>query len=492
MVYQETMVLDQSQTHWDQPLHVAGARRRAEGEVVDVVDPATEEVVARVGSATPADVDDAVAAARAAQPAWAATPAVERSAVLRAMADLLERHADELAPLLSLEVGKPIGEARTEVQWAADYARYTAEWDRRVEGEILPSDARAETIHLMRVPLGVVAAICPWNYPLGVLLRKLAPALLTGNAVVAKPSEVAPLTALAFAALVEQEVEPPAGVFNLVTGGGEVGRLLVSNPGVDLVTMTGHRDTGKRVAAAAAENLTRVSLELGGKAPAIVLADADLDLAVSAIAFSRHENAGQVCTCPERVFVEAAVAEEFTERYAAAAARLVVGPPATDPDLGPLVSAPQHEKAAAAVETALADGARLVAGGGRPAGDEWRRGYWFSPTVLTEVTPEMAIMREEVFGPVTPIMPVGSLAEALELANASRYGLSAYVFTNGYRAALRAVHELAAGEIYVNRTHGEALQAHHAGHGDSGLGGEDGKHGLLRYTQLRTAYHRYG
>lgn len=492
MVYQETMALDQSQTRWDLPLFVAGARRAAAGDAVAVVDPSTEEVVARVASASAADVHDAVAAARAAQPDWAARPAIERSAVLRALADVLERHADELADLLALEVGKPIGKAQEEVQWAADYARYTAEWDRRIEGEILPSDTRGETIHLMRVALGVVAAICPWNYPLGVLIRKVAPALLTGNTVVAKPSEVAPLSTLAFAALVEQEVDVPPGVLNLVTGAGEVGRLLVASPGVDLVTMTGHRDTGKRVAAAAAENLTRVSLELGGKAPAIVLADADLDVAVEAVVSSRHENSGQVCTCAERVFVDAAVADEFTERYAAAAAQLVLGPPAADPDLGPLVSGPQHEKAAAAVETALADGARLVAGGGRPSGDTWSRGYWFAPTVLTNVSPEMAIMREEVFGPVTPIMPVGSLGEALELANASRYGLSAYVFTNDYRAALRAVHELEAGEIYVNRTHGEALQAHHAGHGDSGLGGEDGKHGLLRYTQLRTAYHRYG
>lgn len=367
-----------------------------------------------------------------------------------------------------------------------------AEWDRRTEGEIIPSDTRGESIHLMRVPMGVVAAICAWNYPLAVLIRKLAPALVTGNTVVAKASEVTPLSTLEFAQLVRDEIGLPDGVFNVLTGAGEVGKALVESSGIDMISMTGHRDTGKRIMAAAAPNLTRVSLELGGKAPAIVLEDADLDAAVGAVVTARHENSGQVCTCAERVFVEAPIFDEFVSRYVAAAERLTVGFPQQDPDMGPLVSKNQFDKVSAAVEGALGAGASLATGGGRPPGEAFGAGYWFAPTVLTGVNPEMAVMNEEVFGPVTPIMKVESFGDALELANRSRYGLSTYLYTNDYRTVMRAAHELEAGEVYVNRTMGEAFQAHHSGHGDSGYGGEDGKYGILKYLQLKSVYHRYG
>jgi lactaldehyde dehydrogenase/glycolaldehyde dehydrogenase len=346
-------------------------------------------------------------------------------------------------------------------------------------------------IHLLRAPLGVVAAICPWNFPLAVLCRKLGPALLTGNAVVAKPSEVTPLTTIAAVRLIDEAGILPPGVLNLVTGAAETGEALVASPMTSMVSFTGHRDTGKRVMALASDRLTRVALELGGKAPAIVWKDADLDVAVSSIVAARHTNCGQVCTAAERVLVHAAVLDEFVDRYVDAVEALVVGDPAGEVDMGPLVSGVQHRKTATAVSRALEEGATVLTGGGRPEGEAFARGHWFAPTVLGDVRPRMSVMIEETFGPVTPIVGVSTLDEALAIANDSRYGLSAYLFTNEYDTIMRTVDALQFGEIYVNRTLGESIHAHHAGFKESGIGGEDGKWGLLRYTQIKTAYHRY-
>jgi lactaldehyde dehydrogenase/glycolaldehyde dehydrogenase len=393
---------------------------------------------------------------------------------------------------VSQEVGKPLAQAYGEIDFAEGFLRYNAEWDRRLEGEILPGDSEGETIHLLRVPLGVVAAICPWNFPLAVLCRKLGPALVTGNTVVIKPSEISPLSTLAFVRLLDEHLDLPPGVVSLVTGARETGRALVDDPLTSLVSFTGHRDTGKEVMTRAAANLTRVSLELGGKAPAIVWKDADVDLAVSSILAARHTNCGQVCTAAERVLVHREVLEAFTERYVAAAKALKVGDPLEGSDMGPLVSAAQFAKTSAAVALARREGARVLLGGGRPEGRYYENGYWFAPTVLGDVTPAMSVMIEETFGPVTPILGIESIEEALEIANASRYGLSAYLFSRDYATVMRTVNELDFGEIYINRTLGESIHAHHAGYKESGIGGEDGKWGLLRYTQVKTAYHHYG
>jgi lactaldehyde dehydrogenase / glycolaldehyde dehydrogenase len=479
-------------TTTERGLFIGGEWRAGNGDARDVVDPATEQTLAEVQGASDRDVDDAVAAARAAQRAWQRLPARERAAHVRQMADVLEAHGERIAGLLVAEVGKPLSEARGEVAFAVEYARYAAEWARRIEGDIVPSDFPDEAIHLERVPVGVVGAICPWNFPIALYFRKIAPALTTGNTVVLKPSEETPLSSLALTQLIEEQCALPAGVLNVVTGDAAVGRALVGHPSVDMITMTGHRDTGKKVMADAARNLTRVSLELGGKAPAIVLRDADMAMAVEAIVTARHTNAGQVCTCAERVFVEQAVFDEFVDAYATRATALQVGPPSGEVDLGPLVSRAQADKAAAAVARAVEEGASIVAGGGRPDGGDFSRGFWFAPTVLTGVQPEMDVMTEEVFGPVTPIMAVDSMEEALQHANASRYGLSAYVFSSDYSSVQRAVRDLDFGEIYVNRTHGESVQAHHGGFHESGIGGEDGKYGMLKYTQLKTIYHRFG
>jgi lactaldehyde dehydrogenase/glycolaldehyde dehydrogenase len=473
-------------------LYVGGGWCAASGDPIDVLNPATEETLGSIPSATLTNVEAALAAARAAQREWARMPAVERSSYLRGLADLLTAHRVQLAHLLVSEVGKPLSRAFGEVDWAVTYLRYSAEWARRIEGEIVPSDNRDEVIHLVRVPLGVVGAITAWNYPLALYARKVGPALVAGNTVVLKPSETTPLTTIEVARLIDESLDLPPGVLNLITGGPETGRALVASQDVDMITMTGHRDTGKQIMADAAQNLTRVALELGGKAPAIVLEDADVPRAVEAIITARHENSGQVCTCAERIYVHARVAEPFIDQYTAAASRLRLGNPLGDVDMGPLVSAEQHEKAQAAVALACDEGARVALGGGRPKGDDFARGYWFEPTVLLDVVPNMQVLREETFGPVTPITLVGSTEEAFAYANDSRYGLSAYVFTRDYQTAMRAAQEVSCGELYVNRSLGEQVQAYHSGHRESGFGGEDGKWGVLKYTQIRSVYHSFG
>jgi lactaldehyde dehydrogenase/glycolaldehyde dehydrogenase len=469
-------------------LYIDGRWSQATGPAIDVFDPTTARSLAAPASATADEVERALSAARAAQRDWARRPPMERGALIRQLADVIADNREALAELVCREVGKPMAQARGEVDFAESYLRYNAEWDRRLEGEILPGDVPGEQIHLLRVPVGVVVAICPWNFPLAVLCRKIGPALITGNTVVIKPSEITPLSTIELLRLADERLDLPPGVINLVCGARETGQALVDSPLTSLVSFTGHRDTGKQVMVRASEHLTRVSLELGGKAPAIVWRDADLDLAVEAIVAARHTNAGQVCTSAERVLVHRDVLEAFTDQYVAAVEALRIGDPTGDVDMGPLVSAAQLAKTQAALAGALADGARVVGGGSVDAD----AGYWHAPAVLRDVQPRMAIMVEETFGPITPIVGVDSLDGALAQANDSRYGLSAYLFSRDYPTIMRAVDELDSGEIYINRTLGESVHAHHTGYKESGIGGEDGKWGLLRYTQVKTAYHHHG
>jgi lactaldehyde dehydrogenase/glycolaldehyde dehydrogenase len=473
-------------------LYINGKWDEGSGPRIDDFDPSDASVIVSIPSATEAEVGSALQAARDAKYEWAHALSTTRGAYLRQIADLVRMHADTFARLLVLEVGKPLAQAHGEVDFAESLLRYNAEWDRRLEGDILPGDYPNETIHLLREPLGVVAAICPWNFPLAVLCRKLAPALITGNTLVAKPSEVTPLSTIELFRLIDEELDLPDGVLGLVCGGGETGQAMVKSPLTNLISFTGHRDTGKRIMAQASEHLTRVSLELGGKAPVIVAADADMETAIPAIVAARITNAGQVCTAAERVFVDQRIADDFTERYVAATAELVIGHPSGNVDIGPLVSQGQFDKTVAAIAIARQQGAQVVAGGGRPDGSDFANGYWQEPTVLRGLHNDMSIMREETFGPVTPILEVGSAEEALTLANDSNYGLSAYVFSQNYSTVMKTVEDLDFGEIYINRTNGETVHAHHAGYKESGMGGEDGKWGMLRYTQIKTAYHRYG
>jgi lactaldehyde dehydrogenase/glycolaldehyde dehydrogenase len=470
--------------------YIDGSWRTGTPEI-DVRNPATEEVIATIPNAGGDVVADALTAAREAQDEWAATPGVERAEIIREIGSVVEDNVGDVGDVLMAEQGKPKSAADGEVSGTITLADYAAGWGRRIEGDIVPSDNREEQIQLQRHPMGVVAAIVPWNYPVAVLMRKLLPALIAGNAVVVKPSSTTPLSAIRVFELFDEELDLPDGLVNLVLGGSDVGDALVTSPHTDMVTMTGSTRVGKTIMEAAAQNLTPVSLELGGKAPAIVAADADLDSAVEDILTARITNAGQVCTCAERVFVHEDVAEEFTEKYVAATEQLDLGAPESDPDMGPQVTQGEREWTHSSVTSAVENGATLLAGGEPPSGSDFETGFWYAPTVLGDVDPSMDVVEEEVFGPVTPIVTVESVDEAVEYANRSRYGLSSYVFTEDYRTAMKTVQDLDYGETYVNRTLGEAWQGHHIGWNESGMGGDDGKYGVLKYTQIKSVYYDY-
>lgn len=454
-----------------------------------VENPATARTFATVPAGTPADADRAVQAAAAAQPAWAALPAIQRGRILLRWAALIERDADRLAPLVTAEVGKTLAQAHDDLGAAVMFLTWAAESARRIEGEIFPAENPSERIYIHRVPYGVVVALTAWNFPPALFARKAGPALVTGNTVVVKPHELTPVSTLEIARLGVEAGLPP-GTLNVVTGAGRVvGEALVAHPLTRLVTMTGSVRAGREIMRTAAENVTMVRLELGGKAPFIVMEDADLDAAVAALVGSRFYNCGQVCTCPERTYVHAAVMDEFMAKLLPAVQAVRVGDPTGEVDMGPKVSAPELEKLEGMVAAAVASGARVATGGGRATG---LAGHFYEPTVLTNVTQAMPIMRDEIFGPVLPVMAVADFDEALRLANDTPYGLAAMVFCHDLRRVGRLADELQFGEIYINRGMGESCQGFHNGHKLSGLGGEDGKHGLEGYLQKRTMYVSHG
>ena len=430
--------------------------------------------------------DRAVEATRLAQQDWSRKPAIERAYYLRQIATSVRGHKAHLARVLSSEQGKILSAAQAEVDFAADYLDYMSEWARRIEGEVITSDRPNETILLQRRPIGVVAGILPWNFPIFLIARKLAPALITGNTIVMKPSEETPNNAFEFAKLVA-ETDLPAGVFNLVFGAGKAGAALCDNPTVGMVSFTGSVETGKRIMQACAKNMTKVNLELGGKAPSIVTAKADLELAVKAITASRMMNTGQACICVERVYVERSVAEQFVDKLVTAVSRTTFGDPLVDSDIemGPLVNKEQLDKVASMVEQAKRDGAKVLCGGSRA---EVAAGHHYLPTVLMVNGNQQQIMQEEIFGPVIPVMIVDDLDTALQYANESEFGLSSSIFSQDVDEIMKACRELKFGETYVNRENLEAMQGYHAGNRKSGIGGADGKHGLYDFTETQVIY----
>lgn len=457
----------------------------ASTRTIEVRNPSTDELIATVPDSTAADVDRAVAAARAAQPAWERLPAIQRAGHIRTVAAKLREHKTRLARRISLEQGKILPLAEVEIDFTAAYMDYMAEWARRIEGEILNSDRPGETIYLHRRPIGVVAGILPWNFPFFLIARKMAPALVAGNTIVIKSSEETPLNAFDFTELLA-ECGLPKGVFNLVTGGRETGAALSAHKDVGLISFTGSVGTGMRIMEAASRNLTRVNLELGGKAPAIVLDDADLELTANALFNSRVLNTGQVCNAAERVYVQRGIADKLADRVTRLMAETKYGDPLADADLhmGPLMNRTGLDKVAALVEAAKQQGAQ-VRTGGRVAD---RKGFHYEPTVLVGCKDDMDVMTKEIFGPVLPIRVVDDLDEALALANDSDYGLTSSVFTQNLNAAMKAARELRFGETYINREHFEAMQGFHAGRRKSGIGGADGKHGLYEYMETQVVY----
>lgn len=473
-------------------------RMLIDGELVsvgkwrDVESPTTGQVIARVPEAGIADAERALAAAKRAQRAWGGMAPLERAQIMKRIADLLRRDAEVLARIVVSEQGKPIAEARGEVGGAAGFFDYFAEFARRIEGQILPSDVRDEQIWIQRVPIGVVVGIIPWNYPAALVSRKVAPAMIAGDTIVLKPHELTPLSAL-FMAEIFIEAGVPAGVVNIVTGSGAtIGETLVRSPIPDLVTMTGSVPTGKKIMAAAAEHMKPVSLELGGKAPFIVMPDADIDLAIRSAITSRFANCGQVCICNERTFVHRDVYDRFLEGFIESAKKLRIGDPDSEQtDIGPKVSRGELEKVERYVAGAVSDGARIVLGGARPKSAPVEGGHWYLPTVITETRPEMSIMRDEIFGPVVPISSFNKFDDVVGMANDSRYGLSAYIFTNDMQKIMRTVNDIDFGEIYVNRIGPESLQGFHVGYRQSGVGGDDGTAGLELYLKKKTVYLNY-
>jgi len=453
---------------------------------IDVINPATEEVISRIPDGSADDARKAIDAAERAQADWEALPAIQRAGWLRKISAGIRERASEISALIVAEGGKIQQLAEVEVAFTADYLDYMAEWARRYEGEIIQSDRPGENILLFKRALGVTTGILPWNFPFFLIARKLAPALLTGNTIVIKPSEFTPNNAIAFAKIVD-EIGLPKGVFNLVLGRGEtVGQELAGNPKVAMVSMTGSVGAGEKIMAAAAKNITKVCLELGGKAPAIVMDDADLELAVKAIVDSRVINTGQVCNCAERVYVQKGIYDRFVNRLGEAMKAVQFGNPAERNDIamGPLINAAALERVEQKVALAVQQGAKVVLGGKAVEG----KGYYYPPTLLLDVRQDMTIMHEETFGPVLPVVVFDTLEEALKMANDSDYGLTSSIYTRDLNVAMKAIKGLKFGETYINRENFEAMQGFHAGWRKSGIGGADGKHGLHEYLQTQVVY----
>ncbi len=465
--------------------------RSTSTDVIKIINPCTEEVIATIPKGSVKDANDALEAANIAQSKWKALTAIERASYLHKMADVIRENRISLAQTLAKEQAKVIGLAQVEIDVTAEYFDYNAGWARRIEGEIIQSDRPKEHIYLHKAPIGVAVGICPWNFPFFVMARKIAPSIVTGNTCIIKPSSEAPMTIMEFAKLVEK-LDLPEGVVNFVCGSGSiVGNALSKSPIPGIISLTGSVQAGQRIISATAENITKVSLELGGKAPAIVCADANMDLAVNAVVTSRVIFSGQVCNCAERVYVEDSAYDEFMEKITKKMSEVNVQDAFSDdnPDMSSMVSKDQVDKVEEMVEFAKKEGAEVVVGGKRI--DQFDKGFYYQPTLLTNCRQDMQIIQEEVFGPVLPVVKFGSLDEAIAMANDSQYGLTSSVFSENFNKVMHVSNELQFGETYINREHFEAIQGFHAGWKKSGIGGADGKHGMEEYLQTKVIYAQY-
>lgn len=456
------------------------------GRWIDVLNPSTEEVVSRQPEGTVEDVEEAIDAAVKAQVDWAATPAIERAGYLKKIAAGIREHEKEFVDIIIKEQGKTRAWATTEVGVTAEYFDYMAGWARRIDGEIIQSDRRGENILLFKEPIGVVAGILPWNFPFFLIARKAGAALITGCTIVLKPSQLTPENCTEFAKVVD-EAGLPAGVINIVTGKGSVvGHAMAASPKIGIVSVTGSVGAGQSIMKAAADNITKVSLELGGKAPAIVFPDADLEKAAQWVIDSRIGNNGQICNNAERLYVHKSIKKEFTDILLKKFQAVKVGDPGKDDtvDMGPLVEKRALESVTEKVENAIRQGAKVLCGGHRVG----EKGYFYAATLLDNCTQDMDIIHEETFGPVLPIVEFESTDQVIAWANDVEYGLASSVFTKDIDTAAKVCRGLKFGETYINREHFEALQGFHAGVKKSGIGGADGKHGMEEYLVTKVVY----
>jgi lactaldehyde dehydrogenase/glycolaldehyde dehydrogenase len=459
------------------------------GDWLEVENPYTNEIIGRVPRGDATDADAALSAAQASQRAWSKLAPAERATYLSQFAQVIRDNRIELARLLMHEQAKVAPLAQVEIDVTATYFDYYAGWARIYEGEVINSDDPRENIILFQKPIGVVAGICPWNFPFFVMARKVAPSLLVGCSTVIKPSSTTPLTTLRFAELIST-LGLPKGVLNFVTGGGAtLGEALVKHPATSMVSLTGSVEAGVEIIKNSAEKIMKTSLELGGKAPVIVFPDADIDLAVKAVTDSRLIFSGQVCNCAERCYVHKDVYDEFLTKLKASFEAAILDDPAREgATYSSQVDKAQLEKIVAMVDRAKAAGVEVVTGGNVA---DRGTGYFYEPTILTGAKHDSEIIQKEIFGPALPVIPWDDYDTVIAQANDIEYGLTSSVFTTNINTTMQAIKDLDFGETYVNREHFEGIQGFHAGWRKSGIGGADGKHGLYEYLQSQVAYIRY-
>ena len=459
------------------------------GKTFPVENPFNQEIISHVPDSDNHDVNEAVSAANTAYSDWHKMSASERRDLMKELANKSRENANELAKTISMEMGKPFAEALDEIDTVADFLEYYGELARDEVGRIVAPVDR-NTMSLVRYEsIGVIGCIIPWNYPLALMGWKLAPALAAGNTVVMKPSEITPLSILHWCNVVDSIL--PDGVINVITGFGQsAGEPIVNHPDVPVVTFTGSVATGKKIAKFAAENLKKVSLELGGKDPMIICDDADIEIAAQGASWGGFVNAGQVCTSIERVYVFENVMDQFTEAIIEEAKKVVLGDPMKeDTHIGPMASKLQQEKAIEKVNQAIKDGARLLAGGSVP--ENLDRGYFYQPTVLDNIEPNMEIITEEAFSPVLPIQKVSSIEEAIQWSNDSVYGLGCSIFTNDIDRALTAADDIKSGTVCINSPLMENIAAPFGGMKQSGIGREHGKEALDEFREAKHIFIDY-
>jgi succinate-semialdehyde dehydrogenase / glutarate-semialdehyde dehydrogenase len=458
-------------------------RKSGTGKVFDVTNPATGEVIAQCPDLSPEEVREAVSAAHAAQPAWAAKTGKERSQILRKWFDLMMAHQETLAQLLTAEQGKPIAEARGEIAYGAAFIEWFAEEAKRVYGDVIPATAPDKRIIVLKQPVGVVSAITPWNFPNAMITRKAGPALATGCTIVIKPAAETPLSAIAIAQLAEEAGIPP-GVLNVVTAksGRAVGPVLTQDPRVAKVSFTGSTEVGKLLMEQAAKGVKKVGMELGGNAPFIIFDDADLDKAVTGAIISKYRNAGQTCVCANRLLVQDGVYDAFAAKYAQAVEKLAVGAGTeSGVAIGPLINQAAVDKVDELVRDALGKGAKALLGGATHA----RGGLFYQPTVLTDVTPAMRVAQEEIFGPVAPLFRFKTEAEAIQLANDTPYGLAAYFYARDVSRVWRVAEGLQYGIVGINEGLISMEVAPFGGWKESGIGREGSMYGINDFLEIK-------